>query len=263
MKDNRIKRIIKRVLKGLLIVVLVLSLIFAALMGYRHFKLKGLPGNAKQYSMNDVEETETSLKGKNILFLGSSVTYGFASFKEAIPEYFAKRLGANITKEAVSGTTLVDSSRSSYVSRLLKKVDKSTEYDLVVVQLSTNDATMKKDLGELSSSMDIDSFDTKTITGAIEYIIAYVNETWHCPVAFFTGSYYDSPEYSAMVTRLLEIQKKWGICVLDLYTDEEFNDISDELRSLYMSDDIHPTKAGYKVWWCPELERQLFDYLNN
>lgn len=57
-----------------------------------------------------------------------------------------------------------------------------------------------------------------------------------------------------MVTCLLELQEKWDIGVLDLWTDAEFNDTSDADRELYMYDDIHPTKAGYRVWWGAEME---------
>ena len=28
-----------------------------------------------------------------------------------------------------------------------------------------------------------------------------------------------------------------------------------------MHDDIHPTKAGYRDWWGPELETQLLAFL--
>ena len=30
-----------------------------------------------------------------------------------------------------------------------------------------------------------------------------------------------------------------------------------------MHDDIHPTMAGYREWWCPELETQLLAYYNS
>ena len=66
-----------------------------------------------------------------------------------------------------------------------------------------------------------------------------------------------------MVVRLIELQEKWGIGVFDLWNDSAFNAISDENRALYMNDKIHPTKAGYKEWWCPEMEQQLIEYLNS
>ncbi len=26
---------------------------------------------------------------------------------------------------------------------------------------------------------------------------------------------------------------------------------------------IHPTKAGYREWWCPEMEKQLLAYYDS
>lgn len=83
-----------------------------------------------------------------------------------------------------------------------------------------------------------------------------MREHWRCPIVFFTAAHYDSPEYSAMVERLKQLQKKWGIGILDLWSGSAFNDISAEKRKLYMTDRIHPTKAGYSLWWRPELERR-------
>lgn len=221
-----------------------------------------MTGNSEEFSSNNVVRLDNDiLENRNVLFLGSSVTYGAASLQEAMPEYFAKRLGCISTKEAVSGTTLVDIGTDSYVNRLKCNVDTSTDYKLVICQLSTNDATQMKPLGEIGESFELDSFDTSTVTGAMEYIIAYCKEKWNCPVMFYTGSRYDSKEYSLMVKRLYEISEKWGIEILDLWSDDEFNNITDEERNLYMADPIHPTKAGYMKWWCPELERQLLEKL--
>lgn len=66
-----------------------------------------------------------------------------------------------------------------------------------------------------------------------------------------------------MVQRLKELQDKWGIGILDLWTSDEFNTVSDADRALYMKGNIHPTKAGYREWWCPEMEAQIMDYLNS
>ena len=255
-------------------IVLVVLLIEWLFIGYRFsfgpFKSLGdirmakFPGNSDAYDMNTVEPiSESPLEGKRVLFLGSSVTYGSASLCQGIPEYFAKRFSCDYTKEAVSGTTLVDNGKDSYVQRLLNNVDREQSYDLVVCQLSTNDASKNKSLGEISSSYDLNDFDTSTITGAIEYIICYSKQTWGCNVVFYTGSRYDSPEYDAMVSRLLDLEEKWNIKVLDLWSNDTFNNISETERELYMYDDIHPTKAGYRDWWCPEMEKQLLDFLSD
>lgn len=225
-------------------------------------RMAQIPGNDEKYDMASVEAlADSPLEGKNVLFLGSSVTYGSASIRQGIPEYFAARMGCNYTKESVSGTTLVDNGSNSYIQRLLNKVDANEKYDLLICQLSTNDASKKMPLGEISESLDLEDFDASTITGAMEYIICYAKKTWNCKVAFYTGSRYDSVVYEAMVTRLMELQEKWDIGILDLWSSEDFNAISDEQRALYMNDNVHPTKAGYREWWCPELERQLIAYL--
>ena len=229
-------------------------------LGVKH--MEKLPGNANTYNMDTVEPMQNSpLVGKHVCFLGSSVTYGSASLQQGIPEYFAARMGCAYTKEAVSGTTLVDNGKWSYVQRLIRNVDANAHCDLLICQLSTNDASRKLPLGMIADSKNPEDFDTSTITGAIEYIICYAQETWGCPVVFYTGSYYDSAEYDAMVQCLLSLQDKWGIGILNLWSDEAFNQISDENRALYMNDKIHPTKAGYKLWWCPEMERQLLAFL--
>ena len=98
----------------------------------------------------------------------------------------------------------------------------------------------------------------KTVCGAIEFIISYVRETWECPVVFYTNSHYESETYASMVAALKEIRQVYGIGVIDLYTDEAFNDVSEDAYRLYMADNIHPTRAGYLLWWTPKIEEELY-----
>lgn len=166
-------------------------------------------------------------------------------------------------KEAVSGTLLVDEKvwgKQSYITRM-KTIDTGIQADAFICQLSTNDATMKKTMGAISDSFEMEDFDTHTIAGAIEYVIAYAKETWNCPVIFYTGTQYDSEQYGEMVELLLDIQKKWDIGVIDLWNDEEMNAVNDKDYKLYMVNGIHPSRAGYKEWWLPKFEEYLYDYL--
>ena len=157
------------------------------LKGLQEMRMKRLPGNAEEYDFANLEENEYSpMKGETMFALGSSVTYGAASMEQAVGEYLCTRLGMNLVKEAVSGTTLVDSGSSSYVSRMKNNLDPDADCDVFLVQLSTNDATQKKDLGEISDSRNLEDFDTQTVIGAIEYIINYAHQTWDCPAAMRT-----------------------------------------------------------------------------
>ena len=218
-------------------------------------------GNYGDFALKDTASVPDSpINGKTVIFLGSSVTFGYGSFGVSFADFLEKTDGITAVKEAVSGTTLVDIKSNSYVSRM-KKIDKDINADAFGCQLSTNDATKEMPLGEISDGFDTDDFDTQTVAGAIEYIIAYAKETWNCPVVFYTQAKYDSGHYAKMVELLLEIQKKWNITLIDLWNNDEINSITDKERNIYLVDHIHPTKAGYKEWWLPEFQKCLYEIL--
>ena len=264
----------KRILTAILILAVLILAAWLALRGYiaiEEKKRSDAPGNGAAYDVENLEPRNGSpLAGKTVVFLGSSVTYGAAAEGQSFVELFEALDGVQAVKEAKSGTTLVDKTSlsaliafgdgDSYVKRL-KELDPEQTVDCLVCQLSTNDATMKLPLGEISSSEELSSFDTQTVTGAIEYILRYCRDTWQCPVVFYTGSWYESAEYEAMVQRLYELRDKWNFGLIDLYTDEAFNDIDQETYDFYMFDPIHPTKAGYLEWWMPKLEAELTAFL--
>lgn len=184
------------------------------------------------------------IEGRTVLFLGSSVTYGSASdgvsFADMLADY-----GCRVVKEAVSGTTLVDNGADSYVARM-QTMDKALKANLFVCQLSTNDAGQGKPLGSLDGRMD-----TSTIAGAIEFIIDYARKTWGCPVVFYTSPRFDSEPYAQMVELLKKCEAKYEIGVIDLWSDEAFNDLTAAQRARYMADPVHPTREGYREWWLP------------
>ncbi len=264
----------KTVIRIIVIILALIVALFCALklyVSHEEDKRAAAPGNADKYDVANLEKHENpALAGKKIVFLGSSVTYGAAAETQSFVELFEHMDGVVAIKEAKSGTTLVDKTSwlakiafgngESYITRL-KKLDPEMDIDCVVCQLSTNDATMKLPLGEVSQGRELGDFDTDTITGAMEYIIRYSQDTWNCPVVFYTGSWYDSEEYGTMVDRLSDLKDKWGIGVIDLYSDKEFNDIDGEEYDFYMFDPIHPTKAGYIEWWMPKMERELEELL--
>lgn len=234
--------------KYFLIVLVVIALLFVLkLLGFLN------PGN---YGGSATKKTANSpLAGKKLIFLGSSVTKGFAARGRSFVDMIAESTGASCVKEAVSGTTLVDNGERSYVARL-KKLDKSQPCDLFICQLSTNDATKGSPLGKMAEGKEFSSFDTKTVCGAIEYIIAYAKQTWNdVPVVFYTSPEYASPAYQAMVEALAGIAKKWGVEVIDFWHDREINMPVNKKRSC-MNDQIHPTQKGYAVW-APVIEAAL------
>lgn len=208
------------------------------------------------------------LQGKTFYWLGSSVTLGFASGNESMADYLAARNRCTSVKEAVSGTTLrsTSSTDNSYVSRLKnsKVFSSTTAIDGFILQLSTNDANNFTTalLGELTpkETKDPSSFNVKTTCGAIEFIISYVRSTWNCPIFIYSGAYYSSgngANYAKLVALLPAISQKWGVGLIDLYSDKAFNALGAPHYSYFMSDPIHPRKAGYRAWWTPKFEEIL------
>lgn len=51
--------------------------------------------------------------------------------------------------------------------------------------------------------------------------------------------------------------------IIDLWSDTDFNNITDQQRKLYMADKIHPTKAGYLEWWTPVFNQKLTEVIEN
>jgi lysophospholipase L1-like esterase len=222
-------------------------------MWYNHCKRLDNRTGGRDMAKRDI------LAGKKAIFLGSSVTYGHASGGYGFPEALRDAYGLEIIKEAVSGTTLVKMARS-YVDRLLT-IDTTFPADVFVCQLSTNDARQGWPMGDIAAGMDRDTFDTKTIVGAMEYIISYAMDTWHCPVYFYTGTKFVDPAYRLMVDILYRLQKKWGIRIIDLWNEIDLADMKDSTYDLYMFDPIHPTRAGYLLWWTPFIRDGLIKTL--
>lgn len=180
------------------------------------------------------------LKGKTVLFLGSSVTYGSAAGGVSFADLMEESCGIHSIKEAVSGTTLADLDETSYVSRL-KRVDSTAKIDLFVCQLSTNDASPRLNV------------DISEVEKAIRFILQYVKTTFRCPMVFYTGTYFDNKRYSDMIKLLYRLQEDYEFHILDLYHDEEMLRVTEENYQIYMSDPIHPTLTGYAQWWTPKF----------
>ena len=221
------------------------------------------PGNGPAYDiLKQQADPDSPLKGKACIFLGSSVTYGHAALGESFVEALQVIDGLQVYKEALSGTTMVDEALRgpSFITRM-KTIPADFKADAFICQLSTNDARQGWPMGEIAGSKDKDSFDTKTTVGAMEYIIAYAMDTWHCPVYFYTGAKFMDPSYRLMVDILYRLQEKWGIRIIDLWNDIDVETMSDSTYDLYMFDPIHPTRAGYLLWWTPFFREYLKKHL--
>ena len=152
------KKILKIILSIVLILILAVGIGLTYLVGAAggggpfdfvwKNKLKKMPGNAEKYSLENIEPLENSpLEGKRICYLGSSVTLGLYSMDVSFADYISYRNGCEYVKEAVSGTTLVDNGKTSYIQRMKNNIGTDEKFDAFVCQLSTNDASKEMPMG--------------------------------------------------------------------------------------------------------------------
>jgi len=84
-----------------------------------------------------------------------------------------------------------------------------------------------------------------TAQTSLEYIIATAQKTWECPVVFYTNPPTGDENYRTLVLGLYEIASKWNVTIIDMNLDLSFNaQPTEEQRSLWMVDKIHPSRAG-------------------
>ncbi len=215
--------------------------------------------NGEQYDPDKQPKiTGSPLEGKRLLCLGSSITNGNFAKGCSWVDYIDSIYGAKCVKDTLGGTSVADTDDLSYVRRI-RKYDDSDHFDLVIIQLSTNDALMGVDVGKSDSTIDLSTF-----SDALEYLIQYSKETIGCPVLVYssprTGTRDDFREkYSVYDQVAGDLCRKGGAYFLDLFNDEDFNDITDEQFHDWMANAFHPMKRGYLEWWLPEFGGVLYE----
>ncbi len=250
-------------------------------------------GNDHVYDPENLEKRMSKLNGKNLAMLGSSITYGYGSGGISFAEMIAARNSCHVHKQAISGTTLAyvperedTHPEISYVRQLLDHFGKEEHPDAFVVQLSTNDASKNIPLGDISGSLDENDFDQGTVTGAMEFILAWIRRNFDCPVVFYINAFLDRgylehtaamhPEYPSdtdraeqnlivfyeqMIARLYELQEKWHFGIADLWNDDTMRNLPYAQKDTYMNDPIHPMKSGYLFYYVPAIEKALEEML--
>ena len=290
------KQPFKKTSVKVLTVILGVLLVFGGTLGASTYEqlvnVKGLKneGNSDKYNPDQYTvDPNSPLKGKVGLWLGSSVFAGFGSDNTSPALFIDAMTGTSSIIEVKGGTFLATAAgevgggaggginpEDNYVPRLMLH-DKTTDpqVDFVVVQLSTNDSKGQTELGEvLDGKFEFDDFDNTTTVGALEAITAYARDTWGARTMVISGTEFQdemtysggqqAPIYLAMIEACHELDEKWGdtFTFVDLWHNEEMYENvetgGDQWR-IYMSDAIHPTKAGYAEWWGPYIIDALYE----
>lgn len=219
-------------------------------------------GNSKQYSVDKAQTSQnTEITDKEILFLGSSFTNGYKSDGESFVDYLQKVNGVYPLKLSENKSKMIGDKKDCYIPRL-KELSKEHRPHFFMCELSPYDAMGKMKMGELADNYRIDSFDTTTLIGTLEYIVCYAQETWRCPVIFYTCPNVEDEDYEDMIKALEQVCDKWNLKMLDLYNDDDFKTLDDKEMKLYFDEPFCPTKAGYKELITPKFEDFIIEFMS-
>ena len=201
------------------------------------------------------------LKGKSGLFAGDSINHGLASRDEMASTFkdgtggWAARIerdtGLNATNVGQSGYHFTDVSSNYGPINDLLKINKSKDFDFIVLQGGVNDAPKKVPIGEISDSFDLKSFNTSTFAGGFErtlyHAVKYHGDT--AALGFIVT--FQIPKNGNDVEAYYEMAKKicdkWGVAYLDLYNNEQLNADLKYNTNEHTNDNVHPDASGYEL----------------
>lgn len=207
------------------------------------------PGNDRKYDPASTPcQPDDGLAGKRIIWLGSSLTAGRKAQNTGLPAYMeAMYRTVTAADLSVAGSPLTDIVQNSGIARLRSLAKDLHEADLLVCEL---DEACFRDRGELTASADRFACDLSTGFGAVQYVISFTREMFHCPV-FFWASFWDpSGTFGDTVSAVCE--NGTGFCRLEdlLPAPAEADEIC-----FFSSSEL--TKAGIRGLLAPAMYRQL------
>ena len=186
--------------------------------------------------------------GKNVCFIGDSITYGDDSTgnktKNPFPEWFGEITGANITNLGTKGATI--STRNTGRSFIINQIDNiPKDTDIVFVQGGYNDFQLNNPIGD-------ESYDSFWFKGALKQILStLISKGYDVRVIgmtptknFFTGAF--NPRNSCIYGYIEAIK---DVCRNNniLYYDTMLCGINRLNYTKYIKDSVHLTNDGYKL----------------
>ena len=202
---------------------------------------------------------------KTAIFVGDSITAGTNCEGDAYWKLLEQMLELrSATAMATSGSCI--SSTSDYGELhdpLIGRYDEIPEADLITVFMGTNDYGHDAPLGTIEDTTDVSFY------GALNVIIpALLAKYPNAKIVFITPSHrygfgtntatgeahtFDTVPNGAghtledYVNAIRNVCEKYGVSVIDLYSNLDMDPSNEEVREYYMPDGLHPNTAGHRV----------------
>ena len=209
---------------------------------------------SKQYSANNncdkvkyiiynEEMQKTDLYGKNIAFLGDSITNtNLTNYTQKVSAF----LGANQYCYGKGGAPIGGNSEYSFVNRFTNvnsdyyvEVDKNA--DIIFIFGGHNDS---ENIG------NIDDSTSDTLYGSLRILIEYFNQNYpNSKLIFGTPIKRDNEDVNQTTLKnvteaIKNICELYDVAVIDLYNN---SGITSQNANLYLEDGVHPNEAGNKL----------------
>ena len=201
--------------------------------------------------IEDIDVHSTALQGKNIVFMGDSITaaYGYKGWAGEMQEHYR----INPYNIGVGGASFATLSGRTTIYAQTANIP-NTDVDFFVLNGGVNDIWSKANLGAVSdvsvTNATVNSFDTNTTAGAMEQMFCYLTKNYpDSKIAFLINYFCYSVEIDNIRFRdefaplAKEICEKWGITWIDLTDNTEIN----ALRGVHTYDGVHGNDIAYEL----------------
>lgn len=222
-----------------------------------------------------------NFKGKTLLVFGDSIMYGSGNNGMGIGEYLSHDLGFSLEKYCIGGARVgYYPGKNWVVGQVRSAVRDGISADYIVFDGFTNDCNMTDGrncdvpLGEITDGYEkFDIFAVKeertTFTNCFENIAHAFRKYFPRAKLLFVRPHNmgrrDDYFQRLYGERALELCKKWGIAVADIYSNSDLNTFDPDMRDKYTNDSYgwgrgdatHPNSFGYTEKYMPIIEEVI------
>lgn len=203
------------------------------------------------------------LYGKSVSFNGDSICSGYdgtGGYGKIIAERNnmtyenVAQGGATITAETYSNST---GDALHWICRTISNMNADSDY--AIVEGGINDPNYVTNMGSLSEGFDAELDDT-TYYGAFESMLKQLitrfqgKKIGYIAIPKISSNFDSRSDADSCYHIALECCEKWGVPVCDLNTCVPPLRYIEELSSTYTIDGTHPNEAGYKAYYCDQIE---------
>ena len=215
------------------------------------------------------------LKGKKLLVFGDSIINGSGNNNFGVGEYLERDYGVKLYKYCIGGARVGFVEGKSWVVEQVRKIiDDGVQPDIILFDGFTNDCLGDVPLGEMSSGFDnFDIFkvgkENTNFSNCFENVLSALKKYLPNAKAMFIRPHRmgrrGEKEQILYGERAVELCKKWGVAVCDLYELSGLDTFLPEHRDKYtndsyglgMGDCTPPNAAGYEEKYMPVIEKAI------